>query len=88
MSANMDLAFDTHLLDRQGVFGRFSLGLHPISCPTDEIGDKNHESLLKDNRRFGAHLDTVEIENLFGFLDSGFDGLAGIVMGEPCRQML
>ena len=84
----MDLTFDAHLLDRQGVLGRFGLGLHPISRPTDEIGGKDHESFLKDNSRFGAHLDAVEIENLFGFLDPGFDGLAAIVMGESFRQVL
>jgi len=59
-----------------------------VRRPADEIGGKKRHALLQKNSRFRAHLDAVEIENLFAFLDTRFNGLPAVVMVEPGWQIL
>jgi hypothetical protein len=59
--------------------------LDPNRGPTEEVGGENSHSLLDVNGRFGAHLQAIEVKNLFGFLDPSFDSLATIVFAEPGR---
>ncbi len=87
MGQHLDLTLDPHFFDVKLVRVWFGMLLDPNSEPTDEIGGKNRPGFLDVNGRFGAHLQTIEVEDLFGFLDPGFDGLAAIVSAKPGRQI-
>jgi len=55
----------------------------PTGSPPDEVGSEEHAAFLQIDGWLGAHLDLVQIENLFAFFDPGFDGLPAVVMVEP-----
>jgi hypothetical protein len=51
------------------------LVVQSVRSPAGEVGREDDAALLQVDRRFGAHLDAMQPENTFAFLDSGFDGL-------------
>ena len=88
MGAYLYLALDAQLVDGECVFHRLRLCQHPVRRPTNEIGGEYHESFLQVNGWLGPHLDAMKIEDLFGFFDTGFNGLATVVVGIPGGQVL
>lgn len=81
------LTLDAHFFRSEVVLVGLGMLLDPNSGPIDEIGGENGHSFLDVNSR-GAHLQTMEIENLSGFLDPGFDGLTAILFAKPGRQII
>lgn len=65
------------------MFAWLGLFSQPMRSPTDKIGSEEHAAFLQIDGWLGAHLDLVQIENLFAFFDPGFDGLPAVVMVEP-----
>ena len=59
-----------------------------MSRKADEVGSKEHETLLEINGGFGADFDLVQVEDLLALFDPGLDGLAAIVLGKPSREVL
>ena len=54
-----------------------------MGSPTDEVGSKDDQSFLEIDSRLRTHLDVVELEDLFAFLDTRFDELSTIIAVEP-----
>ena len=61
--------------------------IDPNRCPADKVGGKNGHGFLQVNGWFGTHFESMEIEDLFRFLDASLDGLASIVLAKPGGQI-
>ena len=82
MGADLNLAFDAHVLDVERILLRLGPSCEPTSSPADEVGGEQRYAFLQENCGFGAHLDAMQVEDLFAFLDAGFNDLPGVVMIE------
>ena len=85
IGSNLHLLFDTHLAERERVLTRQGMLLDPYGCPANKVGGENSHGFLQIDRGFGTDFQTIEIKNLFGFLDACLNGLTRIVTIEPSR---
>jgi len=61
----MYLAFYAQFSDIEGIFMWLRLFSQPMGCPADEVCSKKRHAFLQENGGLGAHLDTMDIEDLF-----------------------
>jgi hypothetical protein len=87
MCPHLHLAFDAHVTHLQVIWGGFSLVGKPVCSPTDKVGSENDHTFLQVDRWLGTHLDVMQMENAFAFLDPSFNGLSAVVVFEPLGQV-
>ena len=86
MSGNLHLFLDAHLAKKESILPQFGMLVDPDGYPTNKVGSGNGHGFLQVNGWFGTHFQAIEIEDLFGFFDTGFDRLASVVLAKPGRQ--
>lgn len=68
MYAHFDLTFDADPGQVQVVCAGIGLIGQPVGRPTGEVGGEDDQAFLQKDGEVGAHLDTMEVENMFAFL--------------------
>ena len=64
-----------------------ALRTEPVGGPADEVGGESGKLFLQPERWGAADLEMMHLEDAFAFLDAGLDGLPGVVVGKPGRQI-
>jgi hypothetical protein len=54
-----------------------------MRCPMDKVSGEEYSAFLKIDSWLGAHLDLMQVENLFAFFDPSFDDLPAVIVIEP-----